>query len=976
MSKTILASFIILCLLSIVLLVGLALNIHIVKASGTIYIRADGSIDPPTASILGPDNNTYTFTEDVTDSIVVERDNIQVDGAGYTLQGTESGTGIDLSRRSNVTIRNMEIKSFEYGIRLDDSSNNTISGNNLMNNTNYGICVYCSSNNTLRNNYVRDNGNGQYWHSSPYAGIYIEESSNNNILENNITNNFRGVRLVSSSNNCIHLNHVENNDFEGIVLSTSINNSLSGNIMNGNRYNLFVLTSKLSHYLHSVDVSNLVCGKPVYYLVNQTNLMINPETYPQVGYLALVNCVNVTVEDLTLTSNGQGLTLANTNNSRIAHNNITNNMWGIELRFSSNNTLSENNITSYRHAFGYGTTCGVLLVDTSNTLISRNNIAKNDFGILVEDSSSNNFISKNNVTNNNEGITILSGPSSNMIVGNNITNSVRGVMLREPGENNTFYKNTIANHQHRPYSNYAMWGLHISFNTFSENNITDNYGGIDFSCSDHNKLCKNNLSNNDIGIWLSDRSNHNIVYENNMNSSHVQLSGSLNNSICRNNMTRCGVSLIGSSNNSICENSMVAIALWESSNYNTISWNSIVGSDQYGIRLSESSNNVFRNNSMADNRYNFDVWGETPSDFVNDVDTSNTVDGRPIYYWIDRRDIAVPLNAGCVILVNCTNITAQNLNLKNNGQGILLAYTTNSVIKQNSVKNNSAGVYILSSSSNNVFGNDITDNKWSAVALYSSSYNNTICANNMSNNYNGIYLHDSPKNNSIMGNIVRSNRWAGVYLREASNNIIYHNNFINNTKQVHDDSWYDHYVSPSTNIWDNGYPSGGNYWSDYIDMDLYSGPYQNETGSDGIGDMPYTVDESNQDNYPLMNPITPLYFKLLEKYNELLTVLHAFNLSYNVLQAEFNSLNSTYNDLVSEFKSLSSLYNQLQGQYTSLNSSYTALQDSHYELESDRESIVNELENIRNLLYVFIATTIILIATTVYFAKRRPKIEL
>ena len=64
------------------------------------------------------------------------------------------------------------------------------------------------------------------------------------------------------------------------------------------------------------------------------------------------------------------------------------------------------------------------------------------------------------------------------------------------------------------------------------------------------------------------------------------------------------------------------------------------------------------------------------------------------------------------------------------------------------------------------------------------------------------------------------------------------------------------YIYPTgyANVWDNGYPSGGNYWSDYAGEDLYSGPYQNETGSDGIGDMPYVIDESNTDNYPLMNP--------------------------------------------------------------------------------------------------------------------------
>jgi len=114
----------------------LAFNIQLVKASGTIYIKADGSIDPPTANITTVDNITYTFTDNNYDSIVVERDNIVINGAGYTLQGTGSGTGTNLAGRSNVTIKNMMIKAFDTGIWLYESSNNSISGNIIKNNGN------------------------------------------------------------------------------------------------------------------------------------------------------------------------------------------------------------------------------------------------------------------------------------------------------------------------------------------------------------------------------------------------------------------------------------------------------------------------------------------------------------------------------------------------------------------------------------------------------------------------------------------------------------------------------------------------------------------------------------------------------------------------------------------------------------------------------------------------------------------------
>ena len=128
----------------------IAFDVQTVKASSrTIYIRADGRIIPDTAPISTLDYVTYTFTGNINETIVVERDNIVVDGAGYTLEGTGTETiGIDVSGRSNVTIKNTEIKSCNHGIVLYESSNNMVSGNNITNNEN-GIYLIGSSNNTI-----------------------------------------------------------------------------------------------------------------------------------------------------------------------------------------------------------------------------------------------------------------------------------------------------------------------------------------------------------------------------------------------------------------------------------------------------------------------------------------------------------------------------------------------------------------------------------------------------------------------------------------------------------------------------------------------------------------------------------------------------------------------------------------------------------------------------------------------------------
>jgi hypothetical protein len=63
----------------------------------------------------------------------------------------------------------------------------------------------------------------------------------------------------------------------------------------------------------------------------------------------------------------------------------------------------------------------------------------------------------------------------------------------------------------------------------------------------------------------------------------------------------------------------------------------------------------------------------------------------------------------------------------------------------------------------------------------------------------------------------------------------------------------------SKDFWDAGYPSGGNFWSDYNGTDSQNGSYQNQTGSDGIGDTPYVIDANNTDRYPLMAPLNAFY---------------------------------------------------------------------------------------------------------------------
>lgn len=150
-------------------------------------------------------------------------------------------------------------------------------------------------------------------------------------------------------------------------------------------------------------------------------------------------------------------------------------------------------------------------------------------------------------------------------------------------------------------------------------------------------------------------------------------------------------------------------------------------------------------------------------------------------------------------------------------------------IRDNNITKNRYGIFLAHSDSNIIYGNIVSENKWNGIEL-------AWCERNV-----------------IYANTISANKAYGLEIyvyTPARYNVIYNNNFINNTFRTS--------VSRCINVWDDGYPSGGNYWSDYTCVDLYCGPYQNLTGSDGVGDTPYVIDENNKDRYPLMNPFHPL----------------------------------------------------------------------------------------------------------------------
>jgi len=472
-------------------ILSISLRIQRVRGAGTIYvyIRENGQIDPITANITTLDNVTYTFNGTNYAFLEIERGNIVVEGSDYALEGMNWGTGLSWSHVSNITVKNLKISGFDAGVSVYNSSNNVFYGNEIIDNNHFGFSIYRSSNDTIYENTISSNGEGYSYagHSSidiAYCsnstiklnnitenynldGIYFLESSDCHIYENNITKNYFGIRLLSSSNNNgIYANTITASNLDGIYIHESSNNTLHANLLYDNRYGFFVYGYDLTEYFHNIDTTNTVNGKPVYYLINQHDESVTSLTYPEIGFMAFINSTNIEIEGLNLTGNSQGLLLAYTNNSIVTANKIISNYNGLVLFNSFENSLRRNTVTENEYR-------GIYLDYSNFNNVLENTIRDNDYqGIYVSDSE-NNTIYRNTIANHEYAIELY-------------------------GTNNRFYLNNFVNNSQQidSYDMINFWDNSLEGNYWSDYDSADlDHDGIgdikyeiDSNNSDHRPL--------------------------------------------------------------------------------------------------------------------------------------------------------------------------------------------------------------------------------------------------------------------------------------------------------------------------------------------------------------------------------------------------------------------------------------------------------------------------------------------------------
>lgn len=359
--------------------------------------------------------------------------------------------------------------------------------------------------------------------------------------------------------------------------------------------------------------------------------------------------------------------------------------------------------------------------------------------------------------------------------------------------------------------------------TIRGNDIINNNIGMRLQFSKSCTIENNNFSNNDRGIFLFG-SRDNTIKENSLqsNTDAITVWDSHGNAIQENEIStnkKCAIYLVSSSGNYIAGNNASCNSLgiyMTMSRFNIIVSNRIFNNEDHGIYLQKSGGNVLKGNRIEDNNLSFYAEGLSYDHLNNDIDTSNKIDGKAIYYLVDasNRIIDSSSEADTVYCIRCRNITVKDQALEGNDKGIYLFQTRDSLLENNSASNNAwYGIELHESDCNVLRGNGASRSR-AGIYLENSSYN-TITANNAFDNTAGIVLAFGSGNNTIY-----------------QNNMVYNQNYNS----------YD----PGENLWDDG--QSGNFYDDNINC--------TDWNKDGLCDSALGIPPgSSVDRFPLAAPV-------------------------------------------------------------------------------------------------------------------------
>jgi parallel beta-helix repeat protein len=786
-------------------------------------------------TLIGAGNaNTIIDGNGTGDVIMVASSWVNITGFNITNGGSSAGdSGVEINGVSYCRIKDNSISyNGWFGINMINGHNHTVFNNTMTVNNQYALYMSMITDNEVLKNTVSL--------ASTYA-FSLYSVSHTNITSNDISDSPEGIRLRGScENNTLRFNNVTGTGI-GISMGDSSYNTVLQNNLSSNTDKGILLEDNPSSgktRFNDVMYNNLTGNSP---------WGIDVETTPYINNLTGNN----------ITGGSSGIQLLTSSNISIEGNNVTNANNGIQLIGSDHNTLIDNDVYSSNNI-------GIWFNTGSENNTCEDNGVNESYAHGIYLSAGWNNVTNNWVCNGTPGVAygITYGDATNTnISGNNIFHNNAGILIQSESHNNTFWDNEI-----RWNRIYGIWqqagGGSRADNRFISNNITDN--GLTQTCdgmllegvdADDNDIIDNWVENNGRhGIYIesSDRFTitDNTVINNQANGIYV--GSSSGNTVEDNDVIgngNNGIQMISTDDNQVFDNYITGngagaasneagIRMAGNSDRNDVYDNNISNNIDNGIILTDGwYNDIFHNEISHNGRtgINWETSGNQWNDFY---DNNITYNQRGIY-----------CSGGC----QNNNITYNNITHSTVSYGIYMDSTTNINITGNNISNNAGwGIDFDGGYGNIVFNNTISWNPSGGINTDGTSNDHQIIGNEIHNGSYGVWISWGT-GLDVIGNTIASNTNHGLWIQNSDNTTIYHNFFIGNAVQAYDDT-------NDNNSWDDGYPSGGNYWDDFDEgsegaWDNNSGPAQNVTGPDGIADDPYPNIGGGSgalDNYPLM----------------------------------------------------------------------------------------------------------------------------
>ncbi len=387
------------------------------------------------------------------------------------------------------------------------------------------------------------------------------------------------------------------------------------------------------------------------------------------------------------------------------------------------------------NGFGNNITTRKSFIQVLNTTITVNSSGNADFTTI-----------RDALTAASEGDSIIVEPGTYYeqlrIAKDNIT-------LRSSTKNPADVRIISSNSNYTEKENYAVYLMadNVTFQGFT---VSGAYRGIYLSDSNECNIIDSMVSGCYQGIRLS---NSNLC-----NVSNSSVSGCYA-GIHLSDSERCSII------DCITDNNLYTGMYIDESFNNRILNCTIEDNTKYGLQLWYSENNNFSNNSISGSIYNCLLYSHN-----NVIDTSNTVENKPIYYLSGVSDVVIDKNsnAGLVHLIDCSNITVKDTEIQNNFYGIHFYNTTKSTIANCTLSTNADAIYLFASHNNTIYNSTLANSIHYGISLRESNdnliYNNLL---NSSHNFkiSGI-LHNqwnisvTSGTNIIGGDYIGGNYWA------------------------------------------------------------------------------------------------------------------------------------------------------------------------------------------------------------------------